>query len=96
MNLNERFYYLRYFFDGYYNQSYDDKLEDRFNDFLDLENEDFHRKLKEEILDLEQVYIQKDLATWQKIDELVHEDSLRYLHYKDGGNFIRTATKCLF
>ncbi|MBT2680657.1 hypothetical protein J7E38_16730 [Bacillus sp. ISL-35] len=96
MNLHERFYYLRYFFDGYYNQSYDDFLEERFHDFLDLENDEFHSRLKKEILDLEQVYLKKDLATWQKIEEFIHEDSLRYLHYKDGLKFIQTAKKCLF
>ncbi|WNF23540.1 hypothetical protein [Mesobacillus jeotgali] len=95
MNFKERFYYLRYFFDGYYNQSYEDRLEDRFKDFIDLENEEFHNKLKKEILVLEQIYYQKDLGTWQKIDELVHEDSLRYLHYKDGLEFITIAKKCL-
>jgi hypothetical protein len=41
-------------------------------------------------VDLEQVYFPKDLAIWQKIDELIHKDSLRYLHYKDG------SKKCLF
>ncbi|PLR66084.1 MULTISPECIES: hypothetical protein [Bacillaceae] len=95
MNVKASYINLKYFFDCYYNQSYDDSLDVRFKDFIELENDSLIQKLKGEILQLEQVYIQKDLETWKRIEELVHDDSLRYLPYSFGEEFIRTAKKIL-
>lgn len=96
MKINEEFKYLKYFYDEYYNQSYDDTLDDRFIDFKDLENDWWIQKLREDISKLEQVFIQKDTKQWNEIEALVHDDSLRYLPYSFGEEFIRTAKRHLF
>ncbi|WP_231578581.1 hypothetical protein [Geobacillus kaustophilus] len=53
------------------------------------------KALKEEIKRLEQVYHDKDFETWDKIEKLVHENSMRYFPYEDGKEFIDVANKLL-
>lgn len=96
MNIREEFGNLQYFFDSYYNQTfYDAKLEDKFLEFLHDEPRWVLKALKEEIKKLEQVYNNKDIDTWAKIEELVHENSMRYFPYEDGKEFIEIANKLL-
>lgn len=52
--------------------------------------------MSEDFIKLEQVFIQEDIEKWNEIDALVHDDSLRYLPYHFGKEFIETAKRHLF
>ncbi|KEZ49544.1 hypothetical protein [Metabacillus indicus] len=96
MNINEEYEWLKFFFDCYYNQSFEGNLDERFIDILDSEKEWVIEKLRHEILELEKVYTKIDSEKWNEIEALVHENSLRYLPYDFGEEFIRTAKRHLF
>lgn len=96
MDIRKEFENLQYFFDSYYNQTfYDAKLEDKFLEFLNDEPKWVSKALKEEIKKLEQIYNNKDINTWAKIEKLIHENSMRYFPYEDGKKFIEIANKFL-
>ncbi|AKU27071.1 MULTISPECIES: hypothetical protein [Geobacillus] len=96
MDIRKEFETLQYFFDSYYNQTFfDARLEDKFLEFLNEEPKWVPKALKQEIQKLEQIYNNKDIETWKKIEELVHENSMRYFPYEDGKEFIEIASKLL-
>lgn len=96
MNINEEYEWFKFFFDCYYNQSFDGSLDERFVDILDSEKEWVIQKLRQEILELEKVHVEKDIKKWNEIEILVHDNSLRYLPFDFGEEFIKTAKKHLF
>ncbi|AGE22434.1 hypothetical protein GHH_c19160 [Geobacillus sp. GHH01] len=53
------------------------------------------RALKLEVEKLERIHHRSDTETWAKIEELVHENSMRYFSFEDGKMFIEVASRLL-
>ncbi|MGJ3221740.1 contact-dependent growth inhibition system immunity protein [Geobacillus thermoleovorans] len=87
--VEERFKTLRYFVDGYYNQSIDDdEFDDRVRDFRDYEPECLVNALRRELADLRTVIAQADRETFKKVEVFLHDNRLRYIEFEDGQAFI--------
>ncbi|KAF0995224.1 hypothetical protein [Geobacillus sp. TFV-3] len=96
MDIRKEFEHLQYFFDSYYNQTfYNAELEEQFLQFLANEPEWMVRALKLEVEKLERIYHRHDTETWAKIEELVHENSMRYFSFEDRKKFIKVASRLL-
>ncbi|MFC0297261.1 contact-dependent growth inhibition system immunity protein [Geobacillus jurassicus] len=94
--IEERFKTLRYFVDGYYNQSIDDdEFDDRIRDFRDREPESLVNALRRELADLQTVIDQGDRDTFRKVEVFLHHNSLRYIEFDDGQAFIERVLRIL-
>ncbi|WKA45943.1 hypothetical protein QWV57_09440 [Geobacillus zalihae] len=96
MDIRKEFEHLQYFFDSYYNQTfYNAELEEQLLQFLADEPKWVVRALKLEVEKLERIHHRSDTETWAKIEELVHENSMRYFSFEDGKMFIEVASRLL-
>ncbi|MDF9298444.1 contact-dependent growth inhibition system immunity protein [Geobacillus stearothermophilus] len=93
--VEERFKTLRYFIDGYYNQSIDDEFDGRIRDFRDYEPKCLVNALRRELVDLRTVVAQADKETFKKVEVFLHDNRLRYIEFEDGEAFIKRVLRIL-
>lgn len=96
MEIGRKFKTLKYFVDGYYNQSIDDhEFDDMIREFRDEEPESLVNALRAELAELQKLIDNGDRETFKKVEILLHDNSLRYIEFEDGQAFINRVLNVL-
>lgn len=96
IDIERQFKTLKYFVDGYYNQSVDDhEFDDKIREFRDEEPESLINALRAELAELQKLINNGDRETFKKVESLLHDNSLRYIEFEDGQAFINRVLRVL-
>lgn len=95
-NLSQEFKILKYFVVGYFNQGYNwGDLEELVDSFISSESPNLVNELKICIERLQELQNNNDRETWKEIEKILYEDSMRYIEFEDGLEFINRIESVL-